>query len=75
MEKVVLGEKTHGGVSPMRRHAADGRIALDNSEKIQHAVQIDSFPNMDLVLGFGQVAEQEFKDHGAAKAAAFDLEV
>ena len=45
------------------------------SEQIQHIVQIDRFPDMDLIFRLRHVVKQKFQDHGAAEAAAFNLEV
>ena len=49
--------------------------ADDRSEQIEHVVQIDSLPDMELVFRFGHIVEQKLQDQGAAKAAALDLEL
>ena len=41
--------------------------ADDRSEQIEHVVQIDSLPDVELVFRFGQIVEQKLQDQGAAK--------
>lgn len=44
-------------------------------KQVQHVVQVNFLPHVELVFGPGQIVEQEFQDQGAAQAAAFDLEI
>ena len=44
-------------------------------KQIQHTVQIDCFPDVNLIFRLGHVIEQKFQNHGAAKPAAFDFEI
>ena len=45
------------------------------SEQIQHRIEVDRFPDMDLVRGPGQVMEQKFQHHRTAKTPPLDLEI
>ena len=45
------------------------------SEEVQHIVQINLLPHVQMIRGLCHVVEQELKQQGAAKLAALNLEV
>ena len=45
------------------------------SEQVQHIVQINGFPDFELVFGLRQVIEQKLQHQCAAQPPAFDLEM
>ena len=45
------------------------------SEQVEHTVQIDGFPDVQLVLRPYHIIEQKFQHQGAAEAPSLDLEV
>ena len=51
------------------------QTAVCRLEQVQHTVQIDCFPNMNLVLWLRHVIQQKFQNHCTSKAAAFDFEI
>ena len=44
-------------------------------EQVQHTIQIDCLPDMDLVLWLRHVIQQKLQYQGATKPSAFDFEI
>lgn len=51
------------------------RSAIFSLKEIQHIVQINLFPDVDLILGFRHIIKQKFKDQCTAKSSSFNFKV
>ena len=62
-------------VSVSRSINENVQTTVHRLEQIQHAIQIDCLPDVDLVLWLGHVIQQKFQNHGTSQPSAFDFEI
>ena len=54
---------------------AETSIPHFSSEQIQHIIQINRFPHMNLILRLRHVIKQEFQHQRTSQSASFNLEI